>query len=297
MEVGLDLGVEQVLEFEGVKPEDTINKIVEAREFIKNEPDMLPNVKQICQNKHEKCSVWAVMGECESNKKYMDKHCTASCQSCIMNTREGRCPIDPHAPNAWEKEGDLDAMFIRLTQEPYLSKYDVKILSSPDGDNKTILEGPWVITMENVLSKEEAETLIRLGGEEGYKRSSDVGKLNADGTHERKVNEGRTSSNAWCQNACWKDPTSQTVAQRLADITGIPDVNSEYLQLLQYEPGQHYQAHHGTYHNPNMYENVCLVIDRHRPCNIFSFFIVLLLFFWLQIIYHIIYVDNKAYGY
>ena len=100
--------------------------------------------------------------------------------------------------------------------------------------------------MENVLSEEEAKNFIKLGAKEGYKRSADVGKMNADGSTETNVNQGRTSSNAWCTNKCYKDKISQRVVNRLTNITGIPEGNSEYLQLLQYEPGQLYQPHHGT---------------------------------------------------
>ena len=79
-------------------------------------------------------------------------------------------------------------MFEKLTKEPYLTKYSVEILSSPETD------GPWVITMDDVVTAEEAERLIELGAIEGYARSSDVGKMKADGTHEKDVNSGRTST-------------------------------------------------------------------------------------------------------
>lgn len=95
-----------------------------------------------------------------------------------MLSVEGRCPLDPDAPVAWEK-GDLNKMFEQLTQEPYLSEYGVEILSSP------ATNGPWVITMENVVSEDEALRLIELGSEEGYERSTDVGKMKMDGTTER----------------------------------------------------------------------------------------------------------------
>jgi hypothetical protein len=48
--------------------------------------------------------------------------------------------------------------------------------------------------MDNVWSKEEAETLIELGILEGFKRSADVGELKADGTFDPHVNDGRTST-------------------------------------------------------------------------------------------------------
>ncbi len=137
--------------------------------------------------------------------------------------------MDPDAPSTWSA-GDLDAMFVRLSNEPYVSLYDTKILSSPNTTG-----GPWVITMENVVSEKEAEHLIELGAVEGYERSADVGELKADGSFDTDVNSGRTSTNAWCQFDCYTNATSAAVIDRLSDITGIVEKNSEYLQLLLYE--------------------------------------------------------------
>jgi prolyl 4-hydroxylase len=46
-----------------------------------------------------------------------------------------------------------------------------------------------------------------------------------------------------CTDACYRDPTAQQVMQRIANITGIDEMNSENLQLLRYELGQYYQTH------------------------------------------------------
>jgi len=94
------------------------------------------------------------------------------------------------------------------------------------------------------VSEEEALHLIDLGGLEGYKRSEDVGAKNADGSYGSIVSTGRTSSNAWCTGDCYKDPIATKVADRLTELTMIHDNNSEYLQLLRYEPGQFYEDHH-----------------------------------------------------
>ena len=55
-----------------------------------------------------------------------------------------------------------------------------------------------MITLDDVVTEEEAQRLIELGGIEGYERSRDVGKRKADGTHERIESKARTSENAWC---------------------------------------------------------------------------------------------------
>jgi prolyl 4-hydroxylase len=82
-----------------------------------------------------------------------------------------------------------------------------------------------------------------LGGEQGYELSADVGEKQEDGTYSQKTHSGRTSTNAWCVGACYDDPIAQTVMQRIANITGIPETNSENLQLLRYGPQQYYQTH------------------------------------------------------
>jgi prolyl 4-hydroxylase len=71
-----------------------------------------------------------------------------------------------------------------------------------------------------------------------------VGKRKPDGTFEKAIGNGRTSTNAWCQNACYKDPIAERVMERLVNLTGIDETNSEFLQLLRYEPGQFYNSHH-----------------------------------------------------
>ena len=163
----------------------------------------------------------AIAGECEKNEKYMLDNCRPSCMECHMLHIDNRCVVDPNAKPAWEPDG-LNAMFEHLISEPIASKYPVTILS----------RDPWVITLDDVVSEEEAEKLVQLGGVKGYQRSQDVGKRNADGTYGSIVSTGRTSSNAWCTDECYNDPVLTQVANRLSELTMIDEKNSEFLQLL-----------------------------------------------------------------
>lgn len=98
----------------------------------------------------------------------MKVNCAPVCGSCYNLTVESRCPLDPNEPNVWGP-GDLNAMFERLVSEPYLSQYNVQVLSSPNNNNTGTTTDdeeerrPWVISMENVVTEEEAITLIELG--------------------------------------------------------------------------------------------------------------------------------------
>jgi prolyl 4-hydroxylase len=158
--------------------------------------------------------------------------------------------MDPDAPNAWNPN-DLNQFFLNVTTLEEFHRYQPKVLSRPDfvnGDTEETADyiiGPWVITLDSFLTKEEAERMIELGSIEGYKRSSDIGDMNVDGTFGETVGDGRTSTNAWCQtSSCYNDTIARRVMDRITNLTNIPEENSEYLQILQYEQGQYYREHH-----------------------------------------------------
>jgi prolyl 4-hydroxylase len=132
--------------------------------------------------------------------------------------------------------GDLDKMFERVAYGPEFQELEPVVVSRPP-------EGPWMILFENAISAEEAERLIALGADLGYERSADVGTKKLDGTYTNHVSSGRTSTNAWCVKECMEDPILQRVTARIEKITGIPEPNSENLQLLRYETDQFYQTH------------------------------------------------------
>mmetsp|Transcript_26531 Transcript_26531/g.58115 ORF Transcript_26531/g.58115 Transcript_26531/m.58115 type:complete len:472 (+) Transcript_26531:92-1507(+) len=234
LEIAEDLGVEQLLENENFKVslDQTAVRIAAAREHLQN-AGLDFDLMDICKNKHEHCTTWAVAGECQKNGRYMLDNCRPACMECHMLHIDNRCAVDPNEKPAWKPDG-LNAMFEHLISEPIASKYPVTILS----------RDPWVITLDDVVSEEEAEKLVQLGAVKGYERSQDVGKRNADGTYGAIVSTGRTSSNAWCTDECYNDPVLTQVTNRLSELTMIDDKNSEFLQLLRYEPGQFYEDHH-----------------------------------------------------
>jgi prolyl 4-hydroxylase len=119
-----------------------------------------------CKARHELCAYWAALGECKKNPKYMLLHCAPVCQTCHEISFEHRCPFDKDAPTIWQ-QGDLNKMFERITTEQYyIDKFQPTVLSSD----------PWIVTLENVATKEECERMIKLGADRGYERSKDVGE-------------------------------------------------------------------------------------------------------------------------
>ena len=192
----------------------------------------------------------------------MVTNCAPACQSCDQLDIRHRCPIEPGNDCIWQP-GDLNTLMENIVDNAdgsgeYL-KYNPIAISRPKlkrdgtlapdvscGYGKCLKKhnGPWVVLLENFLSAEEADRLVEIGKEQGYERSADVGKEKPDGSHDAKVSDSRTSHNTWCkEKSCYEDPLVKPVVDRIADATKTDVTNSEYLQLLQYDPGQYYKQH------------------------------------------------------
>ena len=165
----------------------------------------------------------------------MLQNCAPVCKSCDQIEEEGESDCFEDLVDAWEP-GDIEKTFRRLTSEPYLSEYDVEVLSSPETTG-----GSWVITLDNAVSDEEAQLLIEAGTDIGFARSTTKDAFG----NEADVTSGRTSSTAFCnEEECYTEPRIRAITDRLANFSGIPADNQEHLQFLQYQLGQKYDVHH-----------------------------------------------------
>lgn len=201
--LGSDIGLPQTLD--ASRSVEIKQKIEDAQRYMNKHVMVEPeyeHVRDLCQNQHASCAFWAVLGECANNPAYMNLHCAPVCRSCEQLHVATRCPLDPDAVDALVRPGDLNHLFERIATDPWYQQYEPVVLSRPTlapGDtaqNATYQLGMWLIVFENVISDDEAERMIELGRQNGYQRSSDVGSERRDGTHENKISNGRTSSNA-----------------------------------------------------------------------------------------------------
>lgn len=96
---------------------------------------------------------------------------------------------------------------------------------------------PRLVVFENLLTHEECDALIELATP-SIGRSTVVS--NGDGSS--VVSAARTSSGAYFHKN--QDELIDKIDQRLAKLTEWPYENGEGLQVLRYEPGQEYVAHH-----------------------------------------------------
>ena len=241
-----DFGELQVAE--GVEAAQTLERIESTLTYMQSEEVLnLPDrVRTRCKNRHELCTFWAVIGECEKNAAWMTTNCAPACRSCPLIDFNARCPPLPAGTPPALKPGDLDAMFTRIistapgnqtesSTNPDIPPYTVTVHSSPEDNGR-----PWIITFDGFITPEEADALIQHGYEEEYKRSEDVGAQKFDGSYDSKQSESRTSENAWCSafKGCRWAEVPTRILDRISVITGIPPNNSEDLQILKYESGQ-----------------------------------------------------------
>lgn len=254
-------GVEQTVS--GDKAEETARKLKEAIEYMEtvvlNDKVRYPDeIATECLNRNELCAFWAAIGECEANPGFMQLQCAPVCKSCEQLDINARCPFDPdnhpELPDAlgpgdlhrmYEKIVAPDSPFQRFKPVIHVRPYTPGaegIEGQPLEEGQ--IEGPWVVTFDAFLSPEEARIMIQLGYEEGYERSTDVGKKKFDGTYDKHESQGRTSTNAWCKEKCMANATAVELLERIDSITGIPYANYESFQLLRYETSQHYNVHH-----------------------------------------------------
>ena len=206
------------------------------------------SARETCRNGNEMCSIWAASGECQ-NIPIMKLQCAPACQSCDMLNVALRCPMpDDNSEDAW-KPGDMHKMFERIVDQSDESEHvNATIIQRPyksgDMTERTWSLGPWFLSFDKFLSDEESDKLIAYGEQKGYGRSEEVTKNpKPDGSYEMLTSDYRTSHNTWCDEACQNDPVISNVIQRIAQVTSIPEQNSETLQLLKYEKGQRYGEH------------------------------------------------------
>jgi prolyl 4-hydroxylase len=245
-------GVKQIIEEEGERKQQMLDRLEEMKQYMETVVAVDPkykNVRETCENQEPDCLLWAESGECKNNYEYMTFHCAPACQTCDQLDILNRCPLDPNAANMLEHPGDLNRMFERILSDPTIVEtYKPKVLSRPrpfPEEDVDYQEGPWVVIFDTFLTDHECDALVELGAEEGYERSGLVGvNTNLDGSFENLVGETRTSENAWCVDDCYENATAQVVMEKIENLTGFPETNSENLQMLKYEVGQAYKTHH-----------------------------------------------------
>ncbi len=97
---------------------------------------------------------------------------------------------------------------------------------------------PDVHVVDGVIKRDEALHIIRIAGPM-------MGESKVSGDKAGFKSSGRTNSLAWVKHE--HDAVTSRVAERIADIIGLPIENAESLQVIRYDAGQEYRAHFDAY--------------------------------------------------
>mmetsp|Transcript_16839 Transcript_16839/g.27933 ORF Transcript_16839/g.27933 Transcript_16839/m.27933 type:complete len:355 (+) Transcript_16839:92-1156(+) len=170
-----------------------------------------------CDDTHENCGAWARSGECDANPRYMKQNCPSACGTCEAkrtgcNRVNTTSALLPHG---------MSRMFERALSD--FEHFSPVVLS----------RDPWVLQLDNLIDAAEAEAFA--GACKKFDRS-----LAGD-----QLSPVRTSTQCWCsEKECMQHPAVTSLTERMLNISMVPYNNAEYFQVLKYEPGQFYKAHH-----------------------------------------------------
>ena len=189
-----------------------------------------------CGDVNPNCRQYARGDGCNENPGWMAVFCAKTCNFCEYLDPLVRCNRTRlnMTEETFVHPGYLDSMFESLLER--YADYEPTVLSSPP-------DGPWIIQLENFVAEDEIKALIETT-KEGFRRSTDSGKVNKHGVQEKVVSQVRTSTNAWCRERCENHPKVKQLTAKIEDATGIPEDNYETYQVLNYEIGQFYRTHH-----------------------------------------------------
>lgn len=244
--VTIDFGVSQTTNHEDPSVREEIqNVITKTRDYMVNQvfvDDQFTLVRRDCRNLDENCSLYSALGECHGTNDalQMFQNCAPACQACNAVEHYRRCARRPEDVDVF-LPGDMNAMFARILSE---NPNKNTILSQPVEESEEV-ELPWIIVLDDYLSNDECDWLIAKGNEIGFRQTSEItDEIKEDGTFGDKVGQGRTSLDAWCERGCEDQPVGKAILQKMLNTTGMKLEHTEFIEILKYNEGGHYERHH-----------------------------------------------------
>ena len=233
-----------------------------------------------CADSHENCVAQAMLGNCASIE--FGKTCPLSCQLCRSNdcfdasdecAARIRTEYDCYTPGM-ATECAWSCIACRLSTEVHCARpRSVLPAVAAGGVDSTFREivathapnvavlsrEPWVVTIDDFLSNAEVDGLLAAVGTRNLASSDPALEVSPEegvcpntphdelvGGVGANINDGRRSStSAWCDSPeCQQDEVIQRIRRRAETLLRVPMANAEYLQVLRYEKGGRYIAHH-----------------------------------------------------
>lgn len=217
-----------------------------------------------CVFHDERCLLWRVEGKCFNETSptnaidffEMTTKCCPACDSIDDVKYFTDCPIDPDTYNAFYAPGQVTETFLGMLQRVKAAGFSPIVHAAPDknavpaeyiadSDNvDSVKHGPWVVTIDDFVTNQEADALVDHGEKLKFERSMD-GIVKEDGTSDLGYVSFRTSHETYCfaNTDCVADPIVVNLMERITTALQMPLENCDYLQLLRYKKGQLYKEH------------------------------------------------------
>eukprot|EP00565_Helicotheca_tamesis_P001261 CAMPEP_0185728242 /NCGR_PEP_ID=MMETSP1171-20130828/3654_1 /TAXON_ID=374046 /ORGANISM="Helicotheca tamensis, Strain CCMP826" /LENGTH=416 /DNA_ID=CAMNT_0028396925 /DNA_START=440 /DNA_END=1690 /DNA_ORIENTATION=- len=255
--VVIDFGVEQKLVYEedgGLALKTDSDLKTEVLHIIKSSSEYMVDIfqneeyshlRRDCRNLDQYCSLYAAMGEChgDSDALAMFQNCAPACHACESVALYRRCMRRPE-DNDFIAEGTLSSLFQHIARD--FSKYKPTVVSQPTGstdDNQQDL--PWVLYLDNFLSDEECDRIMSYVRNMSFEEAEEIGdEIEEDGDYPGVVSEGWNADVAWCFDDCEDEPIMKAVMNRILGLMKFPIDHTEYLEIVKYSVGGHYEEHH-----------------------------------------------------
>ena len=100
-----------------------------------------------------------------------------------------------------------------------------------------ISEKPIIFTIDNFISKEECEEILR----HNYK---DISRAKVNSEDGGKISDARTAYHKWFS---FRDHIFRVVGNRVFSYVGVDLCNSEKPSIIRYLPGEEYKAHYDAF--------------------------------------------------
>jgi hypothetical protein len=189
-----------------------------------------------CADKTSDCPLWARAGECDANPGFMKLNCPIACDSCDWADFEKRCRVDPNA--TWAVPPGAIGELFRAIDAGAFAHYQPRIVSRPPE--------PWAAIFDSFLEPAVADEIVAIATRKEGSRfvpSQGTGGIDTSGQLVATLSDYRTSSTHWCEDECLNETSVVELRRRVVQLTGVPDANHEYPQLLRYREGQYYKEH------------------------------------------------------
>ncbi len=169
----------------------------------------------------------------------MSLRCPISCQTCTYaHDPKSSCFRDEQLSRPALRPGGLRRSFVGFIQK-HMRTHPVRVLS----------QHPWIVVVDDFIRDHEIRALLDKGGRD-FKPSS----ISSRGPNKNKPNDSRVrkSLSSFCDHPyCDADPVIQALQRRVANATGIPMTNFDFLQLVKYDIGGFYRLHHDQDAHPS----------------------------------------------